>query len=102
MAVGDENIDPTVVVEVDETYAPAQEAGILAEAGLKGFILEDQIALVVVETRRIAGEVGLDYVEIAVAIVVGSRHAHSRLRFAVRAIGDTRLDGHVGESAVVI
>ena len=60
------------------------------------------LAQVVIETGGVAGEVGLDDIEIPVAIVIRDRHAHAGLRLAVRAVGHARLDGDLGESAVVI
>ena len=45
--------------------------GVQAEAGLKGLVLEAPIALIAVERRRVAGEVGFQNVEVAVEVVIG-------------------------------
>ena len=55
-----------------------------------------------VEVAGIVGEVGLENVEPAVAIVIADRHAHAGLLVAVFAVGASGDDGDIGESSVVI
>ena len=60
------------------------------------------VAEIVVERRRVAGEVGLDDIEIAVEIVVGGGDAHAGLRLAIGAEDATGFHGDVHELAVVL
>ena len=85
VAVDDEEIGPAVVVDVGEHGAPAERVGVDAEAGCEGYVGEGAIAVVVVEGGGVVGEVGLEDVERAVAVVVGwrwspCRPARGRLR----------------------
>ena len=55
-----------------------------------------------IEVAGVVGEVGLENVEPAVAVVVGHGHAHAGLLVAIFAVGATRDDGNIGERSVVI
>ncbi len=54
------------------------------------------------QRRGVVGEVGLEDVEAAVAVVVGHRRAHSRLRAAVFIERSAGYHGHVGEGSVAV
>ena len=71
MTVDDEEIGPAVVVDVGEHGAPAEGVGVDAEAGWEGYVGEGAVAVSVVEGGGVVGEVGLEEVEVAVAVVVG-------------------------------
>ncbi len=71
MTVNDEEIGPAVVVDVGEHGAPAEGIGVDGEACGEGHIGEGAVAVVVVEGGGVVGEVGLEEVEVAVAVVVG-------------------------------
>src|SRR5208283_1203460 len=102
VAVGDDDILPAVVVEVEEADAPADVLGVDGEAGLGGDLGETNLAEVAVEVGDVAGEIGLDDVEPAVVIVIGGRGAHAGLLMAVLVIGDAGQGPALGEGAVVI
>ena len=102
VTVGDEDVEPAVVVHVEEADAPAEVAGVDAEAGEVGVVVEVEVAEVVVEGVGVSGEVGLDDVEEAVAVEVSDGDAHACLGFAVGRIGDAGLDGNVFEGAVLL
>src|SRR5215472_1312397 len=102
VAISDQDVDPAIVVKIDEADTPAKEARVFSEAGLKGLVFENQIADVAIKAGSVAGEIRFYHVEVAVAIVVGGRDAHSRLRLSVRAIGGAGFNGDIGERAVVI
>ena len=102
VAVGDEDVEPAVVVHVEEADAPAEKAGVDAEAGEVGAVVEVEPAQVQVERIGVAGEVGLDDVEEAVAVVVADGDAHAGLRLAVGRVGDAGFDGHIFERAVLL
>src|SRR6476646_10513708 len=71
-----------------------------SEPSGEGCILEIASSDIVIKGWSVASEIGLDDVEIAVHVVVGSRDAHARLRFAVGAQSASRFDGDVFEFAV--
>ncbi len=102
VAVGDEDVEPAIVVEVDEADAPAEIAGVEAEAGEVGVVFKGAVAEVEVEGVGVAGEVGLDDVEQAVAVEVADGDAHAGLRLAVGRVGDAGFDGQVFEGAVLL
>ena len=102
VAVGEEDVEPAVVVEVDEPGAPAEPSRVEAEAAGERPVLAEAVTEVGVQRRRVAGEVRLDDVEGAVAIVVADADAHAGLRLAVLAVGAAGADADVRERAVVV
>ena len=73
-----------------------------AEAGGGSGVGEGAVAVVLVERRRVVGEICLENVEVAVAVVVGDRRSHAGLLAPVFVEG--RACGHrnIGESSIVI
>ncbi len=59
----------------------------MASAGGVGLVGEGAVALRAVEGRGVVGEVGLEEVEVAVAVVVGRGGAHAGLLAAVFVVG---------------
>src|SRR5205807_7640996 len=102
VAVAEENVGPTVVVHVKKTATPAEVLRVLAEAALVSGVLKIRAAEIVVERRRVAGEIRFDQIEIAVEIVIGGGDAHAGLRLAVGAERAAVFDGDVGERAVLL
>ena len=92
VAVGDEDVEPAIVIDVDEADAPAEQARIDAEACLVGAIVERAVAEIHKERIGIAGEIGLHDIEHAVAVVIANGNAHAGLRLAVGRIGDASFD----------
>ena len=88
VAVGDEDVEPAIVVQIDEADAPAEIARVDAKAGEVGVVFKGAVAEVLVERVGVAGEVGLDDVEQAVAVEVADADAHAGLRLAVGRVGD--------------
>src|SRR5258706_3363970 len=101
MAVADQNVRPAIVIEVEKAAAPAQKLRVCAQACCEGCILEVAATEVVVERRRIAGEVRLYEVEIAIEIVVGGGDAHAGLGLAIWTESTPGLDGDVFKSSVL-
>jgi hypothetical protein len=63
VAVGDKNVEPAVVVDVDEADAPAQQARVDAKACLVGAVVEGAVAEIHIEGIGVAGEVCFHNVE---------------------------------------
>ena len=102
MAVHQQQVGPAIVVEVEEHGSPAKILGVQAEASSGRRISEGSGFVVVQQRRGVVGEVGLEDVEPAVAVVVGHRRAHSRLRAAVFIERGACDDGNVGEGSVAV
>ena len=102
VSVGDQDVEPAVVVHVEEADAPAEVAGVDADAGEVGAVVEVEAAEVLIEGGGVSGEVGLDDVEEAVAVEVSDGHAHAGLGLAVGRVGDAGFDGDVFEGAVLL
>src|SRR5262249_35717060 len=89
-------------VEVEETGAPTKESSIPSQSRLKCHVFEEAISLISIESGRVAGKVGLEDRQSAIAIDVGRRDAHSRLGFSIRSKRDSRFDSGVGEGSIMI
>src|SRR5258708_24744143 len=101
MAVADQNGRPAIVIEVEESATPAQKLRVRAQACCEGRLLEVAATEVAVERGRVAGEVRLDQVEIAIEIVVGGGDAHTSLGLAIRTERTTCLDRDVFKRSVL-
>src|SRR5215831_21179726 len=73
----EEEVGIAVVIEVGHAGAPAHVAGLDADAGRQGDVVEVSFAIAAVKDARVVGEVGLEYVEVAVEIVVADAEAHA-------------------------
>ena len=102
VTVYEQEVGPTVVVEIEKHGAPAEVLGVQAETRGVGDVVESAVAIVAVERGGVVGEVGFENVEAAVAVVVGGRGAHAGLGAAVFVEGCARGDGNVLEGAVAI
>ena len=102
VTVGHEDVEPAIVVHVEEAYAPAEETRVDAETGEIGVIVEVAVAEVEVERIGVTSEVGLDDVEKAVPIEVSDGDAHACLRFAIGGICDAGFDSDIFEGAVLL
>src|SRR5262249_41048703 len=85
VAVADENVRPAIIVGIEKATAPTKVLGVTAKPSLKGGILEIGASNIVIERGSVAGEIGLDDVEIPVEIIVRGGDAHPGLRLAVGA-----------------
>src|ERR1700680_1101275 len=79
MAIGDEKVLPTVVVEIHERSPPLDVLSVAGQAGFDGNVQKAAVAIVAIQSGGVAGEVGLEDIEIAVAIEVGGGRSHSGL-----------------------
>src|ERR1700727_1126658 len=82
VAVTNENVGPAVIVEIEEAATPAQILRVRAQPCSKGVVFETSSSQIVIERWSVAGEVGLDQVEVAVKIKVSGGDAHARRRLA--------------------
>ena len=102
VAVGHEDVEPAVVVHIEEADAPAEEASIDAEAAGISAVFEDGVAEIGVEGIGVAGEIRFYDIEIAVAIVIADGDAHAGLGLGFGGESGAVFDGDVLEGAVVL
>jgi hypothetical protein len=89
VSVRNEYIGPSIIVEIRELYAEAQEwSADRSEARRSGHVGELAVAIIAVKIVHVVGEIDLGDVQIPVAIVVGGVYTHTGLFHAVRAVGD--------------
>src|SRR3989441_4273970 len=100
VAVANENVGPAVVVHVEKAAAPAEILRVSAESSGESGVLEIGATEIAIERGRVAGEIRLDDVEIAVEVVIGGGDAHAGLGLAVGREGAAGFDGDIGERAV--
>src|SRR5438552_2306847 len=82
----------TVVVEVNDTRAPASEPRFHSESSRQGDIVEIAFTVVAVQRVCVVGEVALENVEMAIKIVVARADAHAGLLDAIVAERSASLD----------
>ena len=100
VSVDEEEIDPAVVVEVDEGVAPADEgASGRCDVGCGGDVGEAVVAIVAEEGGVLVAEVGDGEGEASGVLVVAEGDAHVGLLESIGVDGDTGGLGDVGEVA---
>ena len=103
VAVGDEEIEATVVVVVEKARSPAQQLDCgRGEAGRGRDVGETHAALVAVERVRLGKKVGYVQVGIAILIVVAKVRAHARFDVAIAVVRHAGDEGDVLEGAVAL
>ena len=73
-----------------------------AESRRERGIFEIGAALIVVERRRVAGEVSFDEIEIAVQIVIRGRDTHTRLRLSIRTESASRFNRNILKLSILL
>ena len=102
VAVDLNDIGPAVVVVVDEAAAPRHIVVVDPDSGVEGEIAEGAVAVVVVEVAGVIGEVSLEDIEPAVAVVVGHADAHAGLLVPIVVVGAAGHYGDIGKRPVMV
>src|SRR2546428_9153078 len=102
MAVADQNVQPAVVVHVEETAPPAEVLRMCARARRESCVFKRCAAKVVIERRSVSSKVGFDNVEITVKVVIACRNAHASLRLAIRAQSAARFNCNVHKLSIFL
>src|ERR1700761_8965973 len=89
VSVGDDQIPPAVVIDVDERDAPTEKLP-GPETGLSGDIGEELAVVVVKQGRQIAGKVRFGNVEATITVEIGDRNTHAGLQGSVKVKGNSR------------
>src|SRR5438105_14492254 len=101
MAVCQYQVRPTILVDIQKSYAPPEQL-IHAEPTRLRYVLEETAVLITIERRPVAGKVSLRDIQEAVPIKIRDRHAHSRLKLAIDVVSDAHLVATLVKCAVVI
>src|SRR5438445_13322800 len=103
MAVGDEDVEPAVVVEIEESAAEAEyipcrnrDARLSADLGEKAF------AIVVPDVVRGKLEIGDVEIKVAVIVVVAQRHAHGCHSAPVFGVRHAARQSDLAEGAIAL
>src|ERR1700730_87237 len=103
MAIGDENIFPAIIIEIQKLHPEAEKGhanGTETRAPLE--IGELAVVIVMVEVVGVIREVSLYYVRPTVVIVIGGVDPHPGLLTPVPAISDAGFCTHLGETAFAV
>ena len=102
MAIADQDVGPAVVVEIKKSASPSQELRVRAQSGCERRVFEGCVAQIVIERGRVAREIRLHQVQIAVEIVISRGDSHPSLRFAVWTQRTACLERDVDKLAVLL
>ena len=103
MAVRDDQVLVSILIDIDKLRAPGDVSGIDREPGSDGLVGEEKLAEIAVQrSRGLVDEVGADDIDLSVIVVIGRGQAHSALFLSILSIGHAGGDSHVGEGAVMI
>src|SRR5258707_9176503 len=103
MAVGDEQIDPAIVVVIKELSPPADvRKAYRGPSRIVGNIGERIATNVAVKDIVFIVEVGNEYIQPAVVVIVTHRNAHAPLLGAISVDRHARFESDLAERAVPI
>src|ERR1700683_5141161 len=102
MAVGNENIQPTIVVEVHKAGSPGdiRNAG-LGDLRRPAYVLKNSVTQVAIKRLGLIGKRGVDDVEPPVVVVVAEVHSHVALLLPVAAQSYSGQYRYVGKCPVM-
>ena len=101
MAVGNDQIQPAIVVKIDKASAPTKKRKRdLAESGQKSYIGKISIAVVVIEHVRVVRKVCNVETDTARVVIIADRDSHSRLLSSVLVQSNPRRVADLFESSI--
>ena len=103
MTVGDEDVFPSVVIEIEEFRAEPQE-GNADGTNSRGpsHVGELAVVVIVVEIVSIVRKIGFDDVRPPVIVIVSGIDAHAGLFTAVRTVSHSSLGAHFTKTAFAV
>src|SRR5215469_3491033 len=103
VTVSDEDVGPAIVVVIKEETGEAEgDEGVASDFGLRRFVDEQAVALVVIERNHLVGEVADQNTRVAAAVVVGGIGAHARTGDSVFAEADAGGDPTLLKGSVLL
>lgn len=95
VSVRHEDVEPAIIIHVEEANTPSQQARIHSQAAWVSPILECSISQIGIKRIRVACEVCLYNIQISVPVIVADGNAHTCLRLGLRRERCPRLDDNV-------
>ena len=102
MAVGEKDIFPAVVVEVEKYGAESQILPVGTEAGGEARVVKSAVAVVLVQGGELVREVSSHNVEPTISVIVSHPDTHAGHRCTVLVEGTAGWDSNFAECAVMI
>src|ERR1700742_3075335 len=102
MAIRHKNVEPAVVVHVKKSDSPAKQPRIYAQTAEISPVLKVSVAQIGVKRICISGKVSLDYVEVAIAVVITNGYAHPRLRQPFQRVCCACFNANIAEGAIFL
>src|SRR5664279_104064 len=102
MSIGENEVGPTVIVEIKKHGAPTQILRVLVKTGSEGDVRKNSVSVVTVQGGRVVGEVSFEKIQPAVTVVIGDGGSHAGLFATLFVEGDSGHNRYVGESSIVI
>ena len=102
MTVHEQEVRPTIIVEVKKHSAPAEVLSVRAKSSSIGDVGKRPVSAVVIERRSVVRKVCAEQIEASVTIIVGDGRTHAGLLATIGVVGDTRQDADVCKRPVSI
>src|SRR5436190_5779125 len=103
VTIGDENVFPAVVVEVEKLYAKGEMRNAdWPKVRRAGKVSKLAVVIVVVKVVAVVGKIRFNDVGPAVVVIIRRVNAHASLLFAVGAVGGAGLGTNFRESALAV
>src|SRR6266536_1739531 len=83
VAVDQQQILPTIVVEIEEAASPSGEASVARETRGEGSLFKVAVRPRPIEALALIGKVGPEYIDQPIAVIISRCHAHAGERFAI-------------------
>src|ERR1017187_238749 len=81
--IGYEDVLPSVLIKIQKGQTPLHVLAMDSQSRIERDIVEGSVTIVVIEDWRVIGEIALENIEPAIAIIVGGVSTHARLRYPV-------------------
>src|SRR5262249_51149085 len=101
MAVSEQDIFPSVVVEVEKDSAKPKILAVDAQTCRQTRVMESAIAIIFVECRDLVREIGPDDVQPAISVGIPNGDTHSRHGHSILVKCATSFDSYLAERPVV-
>src|SRR5438477_10298880 len=100
VAVDQQQVLPTVVVEIEEATPPSDEASVARETCCESSLFKLALRASPIEALALIGKVGTEYIDQPVAVIICCCHAHAGERLAVLVQRNATQHAFLFESAV--
>ena len=82
MSIRHQNVQPAIVIHVEEANAPSQKARVDTHSAGISAVFKSSVAEIGVKRICVTSEVGFHHIKGTVSVVITNRNTHSRLRLA--------------------